>query len=91
MVKRKVAASVPSGEALVEAMTSAFPGGVPDLTDGAKICWPDRWVHVRMSGTEPIVRLIAEARREADADALVRRAAEIVLRLSEGTRSCAAS
>ena len=91
MVKRKVEAAVSSGEALAQAMASAFPGGVPDLTDGAKMCWPDSWVHVRMSGTEPVVRLIAEARREADADALVRRAAAVVSRLSEGTRSCAAS
>jgi phosphomannomutase len=91
MVKRKMAAAIPSREALVEAMTAAFPDGVPDLTDGAKMCWPDRWVHARMSGTEPVVRLIAEARREADAHALVRRAVETVSRLSEGTRSCAAS
>lgn len=91
MVKRKMEAAVPSREALAEVVTAAFPGGVADLTDGAKMCWPDRWVHVRMSGTEPVVRLIAEARREADADALVRRAAEVVSRLSEGTRSCAAS
>ena len=29
--------------------------------DGLKLVWPDRWVHLRASGTEPISRVIAEA------------------------------
>jgi phosphomannomutase len=36
-------------------------GGVEDLTDGVKICWPDGWVHVRASNTESVIRIIAEA------------------------------
>ncbi len=30
------------------------------LQDGVKIIEEDRWVHVRMSGTEPVIRIIAE-------------------------------
>lgn len=41
-----------------------------DLQDGIRIDWPDHWVHVRSSNTEPILRIIAEA---ADA-ALARQA-----------------
>ncbi len=29
--------------------------------DGLKLVWPDRWVHLRASGTEPVSRIIAEA------------------------------
>ena len=29
--------------------------------DGLRLDWDDRWVHVRSSNTEPIVRVIAEA------------------------------
>jgi phosphomannomutase len=29
--------------------------------DGLRVDWADRWVHVRGSNTEPIVRVIAEA------------------------------
>ena len=29
--------------------------------DGLKLVWPDRWVHLRASGTEPVSRVIAEA------------------------------
>jgi phosphomannomutase len=53
------------------ALTSAFDGAEIDRQDGIRFSWPDRWVHIRPSGTEPIVRVIAEARNEADARALV--------------------
>jgi phosphomannomutase len=41
--------------------------------DGLRLSWSDRWVHVRPSGTEPIVRVIAEAPSEAEARDLVAR------------------
>lgn len=43
-----------------------------DITtiDGVKIDFPDRWVHLRKSNTEPIMRIYAEAPTEAEADAI---------------------
>lgn len=35
--------------------------------DGVKIDWPDSWVHLRASNTEPIIRIYAEAGSEAAA------------------------
>ncbi|HEX8474115.1 MAG TPA: phosphoglucosamine mutase [Pyrinomonadaceae bacterium] len=32
-----------------------------DPTDGIKISWPDGWLHVRVSNTESMIRIIAEA------------------------------
>ena len=29
--------------------------------DGLKIVWEDKWVHIRKSNTEPIIRIISEA------------------------------
>ena len=51
-----------------------------DDADGLRLAWPDRgaWLHVRPSGTEPVVRLIAEASDEDGARALVRRAAQLL-------------
>ena len=69
-VKRKFRLDSVTREGIVEAMREAFPDGTLDLTDGAKIAWPDRWIHARMSGTEPVVRVIAEAVSEADAKEL---------------------
>ena len=47
-----------------------------DHQDGLRLAWSDdaRWLHLRASGTEPILRIIAEAPTEADARALVERA-----------------
>lgn len=38
-----------------------------DQTDGLRVDWPDHWIQVRGSNTEPVVRLIAEARDEKTA------------------------
>jgi phosphomannomutase len=52
-------------------LTARFHDAVADTRDGLRLAWPDRWVHVRPSGTEPIVRFIAEAPTQADAEGLV--------------------
>jgi phosphomannomutase len=36
-------------------------GAEYDQTDGVKVTWPDGWAHVRVSNTESLVRVIAEA------------------------------
>ncbi len=38
--------------------------------DGVKIDFADKWVHLRKSNTEPIIRIYAEAHTRAEADAL---------------------
>ncbi|MEM9417492.1 MAG: phosphoglucosamine mutase [Planctomycetota bacterium] len=42
-----------------------------DTQDGVRVDWEDRWVHVRPSNTEPILRIIAEASTQEAAQALV--------------------
>ncbi len=64
----------PRGAALAplyQALRSRFPDATVDDRDGLRLSWTDRWLHVRPSGTEPIVRYIAEAPSEADAQALI--------------------
>jgi phosphomannomutase len=39
-----------------------YPGGTVNSTDGLRIDWPERWFHVRVSQTEPLVRVICEQR-----------------------------
>lgn len=55
-------------------LRTAFPGAWVDVQDGLRLAWQDSWLHVRPSGTEPIVRVIAEAPTEAQARELVARA-----------------
>jgi phosphomannomutase len=47
--------------ALWDRITAAYPEAEADRRDGLRLEWADRWVHVRSSNTEPIVRVIAEA------------------------------
>ena len=44
-----------------------FQDAAVDRSDGLKLCWTDRWVHVRASNTEPVLRIAAEARQESAA------------------------
>ncbi|MCS6861513.1 MAG: phosphoglucosamine mutase [Abditibacteriales bacterium] len=55
---------------LLNALRRAIPADSVDERDGLKFLWSDRWVHVRPSGTEPIVRVIAEAKDMATAEQL---------------------
>jgi phosphomannomutase len=76
IVKDKLARPNASLDTVYAALRSAFPDAGVDTQDGLRLAWPDRWVHVRPSGTEPIVRVIAEAPDEAQARELVRRSRE---------------
>jgi phosphomannomutase len=62
------------------ALTEDLGAVEQDRTDGLRLAWPERgcWIHVRPSGTEPVVRLIAEARDAAAARALVKRAGAVL-------------
>lgn len=60
-------------DAVYGSLREAFADAAVDTQDGLRLTWPDRWVHVRPSGTEPIVRVIAEAPTEEGARELVRR------------------
>lgn len=53
-----------------------FPDAEADTQDGLRLSWSDRWIHVRPSGTEPIVRVIAEAPDKDAAGGLVARGRE---------------
>ena len=73
IVKDKLPRPDASLETVYGALESAFTDATADRQDGLRLAWADRWVHVRPSGTEPIVRVIAEAPDEAGARELVRR------------------
>lgn len=56
---------------LYDVLERRFAGAAHDRQDGLRLGWPDRWLHVRPSGTEPIVRIIAEAPTRDAAEQLV--------------------
>ena len=68
-------------EPVYDALRKKFADAQVDTQDGLRLGWSDRWLHVRPSGTEPIIRLIAEAPSGVDAERLI----------EEGRRLCAVS
>jgi phosphomannomutase len=48
--------------ALFTDLQRRYRDGLINTTDGLRVDWPDRWFHVRVSQTEPIVRVICEQR-----------------------------
>ena len=60
-------------DAVYSSLRAGFQDAVVDTQDGLRLSWEDRWVHVRPSGTEPIVRVIAEAPTDEEARDLVAR------------------
>jgi phosphomannomutase len=77
-----VKAKAPRGAdlaALYQALEARFRDGTPDRQDGLRLSWPGRWLHVRPSGTEPIVRIIAEAPTADAAESLVTACRDILV------------
>jgi len=87
MVKRKLDLSLRDMDSLQEELTRVFPDGERNVLDGEKYLWEDCWVQVRASGTEPIVRILAEARTREQAESLAHRAAEAVERSQTHART----
>lgn len=71
IVKDKAPADGELTRQLSQILTNRYSEQTIDQQDGVRIDWPDRWVHVRPSNTEPIVRLIAEAPDAQKADSLL--------------------
>jgi phosphomannomutase len=59
-------------------LAAAYPAGEIDWMDGITVQFPDWWFNVRPSNTEPLLRLVVEARTAADLD---RHFAELVAKI----------
>jgi phosphomannomutase len=70
IVKEKVAVGREQLPRLFEALPKRWPEAQADRQDGLRLSWADRWVHIRPSNTEPVVRVIAEAPTRAEAQRL---------------------
>jgi len=69
-------------DAVYAALRAAFPDAAVDTQDGLRLAWTGRWVHIRPSGTEPVVRVIAEAPTAEAARTLVERARALLAQLA---------
>jgi len=74
MIKDKVEGSAEKAHHLIHLLKKKYEGkGDMELRDGLKVEFKDHWIHVRPSNTEPIIRVIAEAKAKETAKAAIRR------------------
>ena len=60
-------------DAILKAMKDKYATEDINTIDGVKIDFPENWVHLRKSNTEPIIRIYTEAKSQEEADALADR------------------
>ncbi len=63
---------------LLKRFAVKYSDAASDHSDGLRLSWPDRWLLVRGSNTEPIVRFIAEAKDESEAKSMCDEAATLI-------------
>jgi phosphomannomutase len=76
MIKAKAGRSDEPWERAAERLRRAFPDHDVETQDGLRLSRGEAWVHVRPSGTEPIVRVIAESPSDDETRGLIERARE---------------
>ena len=57
-------------ESIINKLVDKFSGQDFNIEDGLRVDFNDHWVHFRKSNTEPIIRIITEAKSRAEADSL---------------------
>jgi phosphomannomutase len=68
MLKERLPGSAEQAHRLVHLLKRRYEGrGEVNLLDGLKVDFPDSWIHVRPSNTEPVIRIMAEAKTEVRA------------------------
>ena len=68
--KTKITIDTTQIDNLYSKLQENFPEATSSTLDGLRLDWPDKWLLVRPSNTEPIVRAIAEAKTESEAASL---------------------
>jgi phosphomannomutase len=78
MIKDKMSLSKEKLNASIAKLASRLNADRVSKLDGIRLDWSDRWLLLRGSNTEPIVRLIAESPSESDSLSLINQAKAIM-------------
>ena len=66
----------------LEKLRQSFKDGKQDELDGLTVNYPDYWFNIRISNTEPVMRLNAEAKTKNELDNLISKVTGIIESLS---------
>ena len=78
IVKDKISVDTIDSDELIDKVSNLFNDADKNNLDGIKFTWDDKWVHLRRSNTEPIMRIYAEAPSEDQALELVSKITSII-------------
>jgi phosphomannomutase len=67
-------------DGMMRALASRYSNGEIDHLDGVTVQYPDWWFNVRPSNTEPLLRLVVEAKTREDLD---KRVSELISQLGQ--------
>lgn len=68
-------------DAVLQKVKERFSGEQITDIDGVKIDFPDKWVHLRKSNTEPIIRIYSEAKSQEEADEMGKEIIDIIRKM----------
>jgi phosphomannomutase len=77
MSKDKFSADQDQARQILESAKKVFAGVKLDTTDGCRFDFDDGWLHLRASNTEPVMRLIVEAKDRPTAQKYIDRVTAI--------------
>jgi len=78
MYKKKISNSGIDFNGLKDRLISEFDSSQLNFLDGIKVWLEKGWVHIRASGTEPVIRIISEAKNRSEAEDIYNWALELL-------------
>jgi len=77
MHKDKFAADAQQAQRIMKLAAERFAGATANTSDGLRLDFADAWVHLRTSNTEPVMRIIVEAKDESAAERYIQAVSQI--------------
>ena len=68
MLKEKFSATSEQADRIIEEAKALFPDAKVNTSDGCRFDFSNSWIHLRLSNTEPVMRVIVEAPDQAAAE-----------------------
>lgn len=65
-------------DTVIQKLTEEFSDQTINTEDGLRVDFDDHWVHFRKSNTEPIIRIIVEAKEKAEAEKFVKKYLQLI-------------
>jgi len=81
MVKDKFPADESEAAQILKAAQRSFVNARLDTTDGCRFDFDDGWLHLRASNTEPVMRIIVEAKDQRTAQKYIDAVSNIVKKI----------